>query len=229
MSGYTVSNIIQRMSSPNTPVVTAPAQGGTIYNRNPRFLITTGGMPDSRVQRVSVKIGSGDWQDCANNPTLFHPNGSIGNGEAVVFQSESQSIGITTALIRADNDAGSSSSITRNIMILDNPLEDIVANQTHVKATHILTLRSMINAIRHYYGMSTVVWSTPIISGQTQVRDWPFHVEELRRAVDAIIIYVNAFEASGTFDNPIPTWLPLGHNRPRADVMEQLISVITSL
>ncbi|GHU70175.1 hypothetical protein FACS1894184_15260 [Clostridia bacterium] len=178
---------------------------------NPRFLITTGGVPDSRAQRVSVKIGAGNWQDSMNNPSLFSPNGNIGNGEAVVFQAESQSIGITTVVIRADNDAGSSASITRNIMIFENPLEDIVANQTHVKATHILTLRSMINAIRHYYGMSAAAWSTPIISGQTQIRDWPFHIEELRRAIDVIIVYVNAFEASGRFDIPIPTWLPMGY------------------
>jgi hypothetical protein len=186
-------------------------------------------VPDSRVQRVSVKIGAGDWQDSVNNPSLFSPSGNVTNGEAVVFQASTQSIGSVTITIRADNDAGSSASITRNIMILDNAVEDIVANQTHVKATHVITLRSMVNAIRHYYGMTATVWSTPIISGQTQIRDWPFHIEELRRAVDAVIVYVNGFEASGTFDIPSPTWLPLGYNRPRADVMEQLISAIASL
>ncbi|NMB01399.1 MAG: hypothetical protein GX971_07785 [Firmicutes bacterium] len=57
----------------------------------------------------------------------------------------------------------------------------------------------------------------------------PFHITELRKAIDAIIVSVNSFDSSSTFDIPTVTWLPIGTGRPRADVMQQIQNLILTL
>ena len=103
---------------------------------------------------------------------------------------------------------------------------------THVKAGHILVFRDAVTNIRHYYGLPAYGWArtSEILSGRTQVRDWPFHIMEFRAAIDGVIDRLNHFDGrSAAFDIPKFEWIPHGAGRPRADVMNQLRDVILSL
>ena len=59
-----------------------------------------------------------------------------------------------------------------------------------------------------------------------RVRDFPFHVLELRTAIDGIIERINSF-GSGAI--PAVAWIDIGTGRPRADVMGQLMDVVLGL
>lgn len=109
------------------------------------------------------------------------------------------------------------------------PFETIIANETHVKATHIQMLRTVVNTVRSYYTLSPVSWSEEIVAGKTTIKNWPFHITELRKAVELVIITVNSFDSSPTFDIPPVTWLPIGAGRPKADVMQQIQDLIQTL
>lgn len=39
-----------------------------------------------------------------------------------------------------------------------------------------------LNTIRAYYSLSAVKWAEEVAAGKTQVKNWPFHVLELRAA-----------------------------------------------
>jgi hypothetical protein len=121
------------------------------------------------------------------------------------------------------------SEVIRNFTILAPPFETITANETHVKATHIKMLRTAVNTVRSYYNLSSAPWNVQIVAGRTTVKNWPFHITELRKAIDAIIVSVNSFDSSSTFDIPTVTWLPIGTGRPRADVMQQIQNLILTL
>jgi len=84
--------------------------------------------------------------------------------------------------------------------------------------------------LRNYYNLSAYVWNTTVIAGKTQVRDWVYHLEELRAALQGVIDKVNSYDsATQTFDVAVIDWLPLGTGRPRADVMAQLQELILGL
>lgn len=94
----------------------------------------------------------------------------------------------------------------------DSPL---VAGQTRVKALHMQELQDRVNTLRGFYGLSAYSFTT-IKSGSTQLKDWTAHVKEIRTAIDGI---------STKHD----TWITISANCPRADVIEQLRTVILAM
>ena len=131
-------------------------------------------------------------------------------------------------LFRSDIES-SSPEVVRAFTVLPPPFETITANETHVKATHIQTLRNAVNKVRSYYNLSPVTWSEEIVAGKTTVKNWPFHITELRKAIEPVITTVNSFDSSMTFDIPPITWLPIGTGRPKADVMQQIHDLFLTL
>ena len=103
----------------------------------------------------------------------------------------------------------------------------------HTLDTHILqtgsALRTAVNVVRGYYGLAPVSWNEEVTAGKTGVKNWPFHILEIRRAIEPIITTINGFDTVTTFDVPSPAWLPIGTGRPRADVMAQIQSLLLSL
>lgn len=112
---------------------------------------------------------------------------------------------------------------------LQKPFETITANVTSVKATHIQVLRSAVNSIREFHCMNPIVWGEEIISRWTTVEKWPIHIVELRDALEPIITKINNFDFASTFDIPPVDWLPIGTDRPKADVMNQLQDLLLIL
>jgi hypothetical protein len=194
-------------------------------------MITTGIEPDGQTQIVEVKIDAGAWVNSVDNPERFSTSGYLGNGTKTIYQAETLGAGSHTITIRClDSDIESASpEVVRTFTVLPTPFEAITANETHVKAAHIKTLRIAVNTVRSYYGLSSAIWSEDIAVGKTTVKNWPFHITELRKAIEPVITVVNGFDSSSVFDVPPVTWLSIGTGRPKAAVMNQLQELLLSL
>ena len=231
VSGYVVSGNVKKNSPPTAPAIVCPVSGSSGYNTTPRFMITTGIEPDGQTQIVEVKIDAEAWVNSVDNSEMFSVSGYLGNGVKTVYQAPALTIGTHTVTVRClDSDIGSSSpEVVRTFTVLPSPFETITANETHVKATHIQTLRNAVNTIRSYYNLPSAVWNEDIVAGKTAVKNWPFHIMELRKAIESVITAIKSFASSSTFDIPPITWIPIGTGRPRADVMQQIQNLILML
>ncbi len=231
VSAYVVSNTVKKNSPPVAPTVTAPKAGSATYNPTPRFLITANAEPDGQTQKVCVKIGAADWQDSVNNPTLFSQSGYLGNGVKTVFKAAPLSAGsISVAFHCLDNGIEAASpEVSRTFTVLPSPFETIVANETTVKADHIRAIRDAVNTVRNYYGLSTVSWGEAVVAGKTGVKNWPYHIFEIRAALEAVVSFINQFDLVTVFDVPEVNWFPLGTGRPRAAVMQEIQDLILAL
>jgi len=231
VSGYVVSGNVKKNSPPTAPAIVCPVSGSSGYNTTPRFMITTGIEPDGQTQIVEVKIDAEAWVNSVDNPEMFSVSGYLDNGVKTVYQAPALTIGTHTVTVRClDSDIGSSSpEVVRTFTVLPSPFETITANETHVKATHIKTLRNAVNTIRSYYNLPSAVWNEDIVAGKTAVKNWPFHIMELRKAIESVITAINSFASSSTFDIPPITWMPIGTGRPRAAVMQQIQDLILML
>lgn len=231
VSPYVVSGTVKKNSPPAAPSIICPISGSSTYNTTPRFMITTGIEPDGQTQIVEVKIDAGPWNNSVDNPEKFSTGGYLVGGAKTVYQAESLPVGNHTVAFRClDSDIESSSpEVIRTFTILPSPFETITANVTHVKEAHIQALRTAVNTVRHYHCLSQAAWREEIIAGKTAVKSWPFHITELRKAIEPVITMINDFDASPTFDIPPVTWLPIGMGRPKADVMQQLQNLILTL
>ena len=90
-------------------------------------------------------------------------------------------------------------------------------------------LRTAVNTVRSYYNLPPVAWSEDIVAGKTTVKNWPFHITELRKAIEPVVTAINGFDSSSAFDITPVTWLPIGIGRPKADVMQQIQNLILIL
>ena len=231
VSTYVVSGAVKKNSPPTAPAIVCPVSGASGYNTTPRFLITTGVEPDGQSQMVEVKIDAGAWINSVDNPERFSTGGYLGNGVKTVFQPETLASGSHSVTIRClDSDTASASpEVTRAFTVLPTPFETITANETHVKAAHIQTLRIAVNMARSYYNLSPAAWSEDIAAGKTAVKNWPVHITELRKAIEPVVAVINGFDSSSVFHIPPITWLPIGTGRPKAAVMNQLRELLLSL
>ena len=231
VSAYVFSNAVKKNSPPAAPVVSCPMSGSSTYNTTPRFMITTGNEPDGQLQIVEVRIDSGEWHNSVDNPEFFSVSGYLGNGVKTMYQAATLAPGNHTVTFRCrDSDIESASSeVTRTFTILPSPFEVITENLTHVKAAHIQTLRTAVNTVRNYHYLTPISWNEEIIVGKTTIKNWPFHILEIRKAIEPVITMINGFDDSSTFDVPPVTWLSIGSGRPRADVMNQLHDLLLTL
>jgi hypothetical protein len=230
VSGYVVSNTVRKDPYAPPPVLTAPKDGSTTYNSQPRFLIRVEN-PGGSAQTVYIQTASGTWHNSVDNADHFSVSGTFSSPGVTVYRHDPLAPGTYTIVVQFRSALGSvGMSATRTITIAPSLFEEITAGITHVKASHILTLRHAANAARDYYGLPVYAWSFSVIAGTTQVRDWPYHIQELRAALEGVVEKINGFDPSTSlFDIPAFDWLPLGVGRPRADVTQQLQSLMTVL
>lgn len=98
----------------------------------------------------------------------------------------------------------------------DDPL---VVGETPIKAIHMQELQSRVSTLRTFYGLGTYNFAT-ITAGTTSLAGWTTHVNQIRTAIEDVC------NASGkTHEN----WISFSVNCPRADVIQQLRSVILAL
>lgn len=165
-----------------------------------------------------------------DNPEHFSKSGTYNEGERAVFQDSSTAPGTYTVSFESHDEYSSSVTVSRTITVQPSPFEEIIPNVTHVKASHIIAIRTAVNTVRNYYGMTAFSWSKGIVVGVTEVRDWVFHVIEIRLALNPIIDLINNYNCeSSTFDVDAFAWIPLTNGRPKADVMNQIHALILCL
>ena len=230
MSSYTVSNVVRKLSPPSPPTVVAPQQGQTTYNTRPRFLIRTGDA-STKPQAVCVRTAADIWEDSANNASRFSPSGYLAENVNTIYRHPETIPGNISVSFRAfaQNIGVPGTEVSRSFTIAESPLEEITANETTVQAAHIQTLRAAVNNVRRYYGLALVVWAEDVLAGRTPVRNWTFHVLELRKAIEQVIELINGHAPSSTLRVPMPEWLPLASSRPKATVMRQLRDIVLEL
>ena len=231
ISAYALSNMVRKVSPPTVPIVTAPKAACQTYASTPRFLITTGARLGGGTQKVCVKIGTADWKDSVVNPERFSTAGALANGVATIFTPVALAPGNYTVTFRSV-DSGSeavSPEVVRSFTVLASPFEEIAPNVTKVKASHIRSLRTAINNVRDFYGLSAVSWSEDVTTGKTYVKNWPFHVLEIRKAIEQVVNFINGFDVTWVNKIPDPVWIPITTGRPQAAVMLQLQTIILGL
>ena len=95
----------------------------------------------------------------------------------------------------------------------------LTAGTSPVKALHMQELQDRTNTLRAFYGLTAYAFTT-ITAGQTSLAGWTAHINEIRAAIEEVC------NASGkTHEN----WISFSVNCPRADVIQQLRSVILAL
>ena len=231
VSAYVISNTVRKNSTPTAPTIGCSMSGKSTYNISPLFMIITGTEPDGTTQIVEVRLDSGQWYNSVDHAEMFSVSGYLGDNTRTVFKSPELSYGSHTVTVRClDSDLMSSSpEVIKTFNVEPSPFEIITANVTSVKATHIKTLRTAVNTIREFHCMNPVVWGEEIISGKTAVERWPYHIKEIRAALEEIITKINGFDSLSTFDIPPVDWIPFGYGRPKADIMNQLHDLIMIL
>ena len=98
----------------------------------------------------------------------------------------------------------------------DDPL---VVGETPIKAIHMQELQSRVNTLYSFYGLGTYNFTT-ITAGTTSLAGWTTHVNQIRTAIEDVC------NASGKTHE---SWISFSVNCPRADVIQQLRSVILAL
>ena len=91
----------------------------------------------------------------------------------------------------------------------------------HAESRHLLTL-----VLAQQSGADQ---SEDVITGKTHVKNWPFHVLELRKAIEQVVDAINAFDVAWVNKLPDPAWIPITTGRPQAAVMQQLQTLILVL
>ena len=232
ISAYALSNVVRKVSPPTAQVVTAPKAASQTYacqtalpDHDRRVRLGSG------MQKVCVKIGTADWEDSVANPERFSSSGVLANGIPTIYKPTALAPGSYTITFRSV-DSGSeavSPDVVRSFTMLASPFEEIAPNMTKVKFSHIRSLRTAINSVRDFYGLSVVSWSEDVIAGKTTVKNWPFHVLELRKAIEQVVDFINGFDVTWTNKLPDPAWISITTGRPQASVMQQLQTLILGL
>ena len=230
VSAYTISNTVRKLSPPLPPIITAPQPGSITYNTRPRFLLRCG-ESYTAAQAVCVRTASEVWEDSYNNPSKFSPSGYLQENSTTIYRHAETTVGNKTVAFRAfaQNIGVPGADVSRSLTVAASPFEAIAADETKVKAAHILSLRTVANAARTYYGMAAIVWSEEITAGRTPIRNWPFHVVELRNAIEQVIAMISTFAPGSSLSVPMPDWLPLTPGRPQAAVMLELQDILLQL
>ncbi|MDR0811067.1 MAG: hypothetical protein LBN23_02155 [Paludibacter sp.] len=188
--------------------------------------------------RLWRKFGKAEFKKCfaglklndynsVDNAGMFTVSGTSATSIKTIFTNPQTPSGFVTVEARCDDEFDTGSAIGVFFHLADGDFEDIVVNETHVKASHIVALRTAINNVCEYYNMPQAQWQYPCVSGKTNVAYWTYQVINMRIVIDAIIARINTF--SGVSVVPPIDWIQLGNGRPRADVMMQIKNAILNL
>ena len=230
VSPYVISNSIKKNTVPAALTIAAPKNSSATFNPNPLYLIQVGADADGEEQTLFVYSASGVWMNSVDHPEHFGHGGKYNEGERTIFRDSTTAPGTYTIRFESHDDYSSSVTVSRTITVLPSPFEEIIPNVTHVKASHILTIRSATNTVRNYYSLAAFNWSKAITAGVTEVRDWVFHILEIRSALNPVIDLVGSFHPEAMpFSMADFEWIPLTTGRPKADVMTQIHELILSL
>jgi hypothetical protein len=216
------SNVCGKNTAPNAPTINYPQAGKTIYNSRPRFLLTIGTDPESHLQTLA-----------ASGYTMSRSGSLSGSDKVLLRLTSAASAGtVSISAVGTDEYSESSSAATRDTTYAVPSFTDatIVKGQVLIKAAHMTELRTLINTVRAYYGLSAVSWAETITAGVTKTRNWLSHIAEMENAIDDVIALVNGWDTVSATNRITPvTWITPSGGKPQADVMEQIRATIALL
>jgi hypothetical protein len=229
-SGERASNSIlniKKDSPPLAPLVVAPRNNSVTYKTKPVILLQTQPEPDGQPQTVYVQVNGGEWHNTIDNSEKFTTSGELGGDVRTIYLADELLLGTYTVTIKTWDGGFYSPTVARTFLVSASPFDTIVFNQTHVKARHITDLRTAVNEVRNYYGITAYAWEMEINPGTTLVAYWVFHILELRAALDAVVGFVNNFDVGKEI--VALSWIAISAGRPRANIMNQLMDLILKL
>lgn len=221
VSDWLESNSCVKNTAPATPTINYPQAGKTTHNSRPRALVTIGADPEGHLQQI-----------VADGYTPSRSSGLTAGSKVVLRRTANAGEGTVAISVKSADEYGEqSSATTRNTTYQAPAYTDAIleAGVTKIKAAHINELRTNINNVRQYYGLSNYAWAETITAGVTKSRGWMDHVTEMHAAVNEVISIVNGWDTQSITNRiPVPMWLTLG-SKPSADVVTQLRSVVEAL
>lgn len=215
--GPTLKKIeIPRCGMPGNVRLSASETSGSVLLSWTAGTGSTGNMVDYyQVQRCLSTDGTtwGTWEHqvfTTNTYTSVSAPETVGN----YYKYRVRTVGTAGTAYASDWVAsGTLKKVEAALVAYTDPI--ITAGETRVKAAHITELQTNINLVRAAFNMSAYTYAT-ITAQYTSLAGWNDHIAELRTAIDAVS---TAHE----------TWLTLGENKPRADVLEQLRRVVEAV
>ena len=221
-SGYAESAPVRRNRLPGKPEIRLPTAGRTTYNPRPRLLITLGADPDGQTMTLLAEgyAPSGNAPFAANRRLVLRRTTNAAAGP------------ITASLTAADIQGALSEPVTweGSYAALSWIDGEIAAGTTRIRATHMNELRTKINTMRSYYGLSAYAWNETIAAGATSLRGWAVHLTEMREAVTEILSLVNGWDPLAVRNTiPMPSWVDVTGDVPRAAAITQLRSLLAQL
>lgn len=219
-------------SAPGAPIFSYPQHNGTTFNKNHRFLITMGTEPDGHLMTLEPVEGYPPFK--ASSPAPYH------SGQRVVIQrsdaGQYTTEGDITMAVSARDEYGISGNAAIRQMgavrwSMWMGLSSFDPGSTRIMAEHITELRLYVQYLRQYYGLEFVDWTSgDVIAGTTPLSLWSTHIQEIREALNLLIQRVNSWDETAVDCLvEVPEWIPITGTQPRADVMQQICDVISSL
>ena len=214
---------------PSTPTIVFPKSSTTIYNASPRigFLYATDADGQAVTGSVTLDSTTKDsttdyWSKQGTQTTAMQ---SLVKGWTLADD--------TYTVYAKENDGLVNSSTTQRTFTVETPsLTDstLTSGITPIKAVHITELRTAIENVYGYYGLTVPTWTdSTITSGVTHIK--AVHVTELRTAIEAIRTYVNGFDTGTSKDISAFSWTDesLSNVRIKAVHIEEIRDAITIL
>jgi len=209
---------------PNTPTIIAPKAGTKTYNTKPYIIYQWGTDPDGNGVLGNVKIGSTTLD---SNNAAWDNKGTKTTAATSLIKFTQVAAGSKT-LEAFGNDGRVNSSVVNVDFTVEVPnfTDTITANVTPVKAVHFTELRTMLNNLEAYYGLTPSTWTELEVGGSVKA----IHVIELRQAAERIRNYINSV-ASSAFQIPAFTWTDstLKNKRIKAVHLNEIRSKISIL
>lgn len=211
-----------------------PVDNHFTYNKAIRFLVTVPWEADDQLMSLEAPEGSPAIRTSSPSPFRRGKQLIVQRADGGSYAASGMQP-IELAILAKDEMGVSGPVIQRRAFAQDPALMTVDPSfepgGTRIKAAHINDLRVAIQVLRNVYGVPVTNWEGgDIIAGTTPISGWAGHVAEMRAAIDAIISKINTWDdtAVDCLIEP-PEWIPITGTRPRADVMEQLRTVIASI
>ncbi len=234
-SGWVETPAFRYNSAPTIPAVNFPSTNDYhTYNKAIRFLVTIPWDADDQLMTLEVPEGSPAIK--TSSPAPFR------RGKQLIVQRADGGSYTTPGMVPTElsifarDEMGVAGSTVQRKAFAANP-ENMTVDPsfepggTPIRAAHINDLRLAIQLLRNVYGITITNWEGgDVIAGTTPTSGWADHVAEMRTAIDAIIGKINTWDDTAVDClMEAPEWIPITGTRPRADVMEQLRTVIASI
>ena len=198
---------------PNTPTVVFPKSSSTTYNPNPRigFLYGTDDDGQSVLGIVTLNGTTKDATDSYWSKTGRQTTAVQSLVQGWMLEPDSY-----TVVAKSNDGLANSSQTQRTFTVAATNWTDnsISAGATLIKAAHITELRSAIEAVYGYYGLTAPTWTdSAITAGVTPIK--AVHITEMRAAIDAVRTYVNGFDSGTSKDIAAFSWTDSSLSRKR--------------